>query len=252
MSNLPPERSDNASKNRIADASDGQADPLASLYKMSRTAGLGSQEYVAVNTTAVAALLLGFASSLAMVANLLLIIPLATLIIAIIAIVQIRRSAGTQTGKGLALMGLLLAGGFVLFVGGRAVMHAREARREEAAIIALIDQFGKYLSQGNYDAAWAQFSARFHERVKKDDFVALWTRYQADDVFGKIQSMRWNGILEVEPQADTRIGKCVIVIDLPHIQAQDRELTSFRWSDDQGWQIDDIPKYFPPTPERGQ
>ena len=41
-------------------------DPLAKLHKMSTTAGVASQQYVAVNTSAVIAALLGVASALAL------------------------------------------------------------------------------------------------------------------------------------------------------------------------------------------
>src|SRR6185436_15279396 len=51
-------------------------DPLAHLHKMSTTAGLGSQEYVAVNGMAVFALVLGLASGFALFDRLFLVIPL--------------------------------------------------------------------------------------------------------------------------------------------------------------------------------
>ena len=52
------------------------ADPLSKLHKMSTTAGLASQQYVAVNIAAVMAALLGVASGLSVFSPLLLVIPI--------------------------------------------------------------------------------------------------------------------------------------------------------------------------------
>ena len=90
---------------------------------MSRTAGLGTTDYVAVNTTAVTALILGLLSGLSLLGTIMLVLPVATLVVGIIAVVQVRRSAGTQSGTAIAALGLLLAGGFVGVVGGREVLH---------------------------------------------------------------------------------------------------------------------------------
>src|SRR5207249_5999139 len=90
-------------------------EPLAHLHKMSTTAGLGSGDYVAVNGTAVFALMLGVASALALMTEVLLIIPLVCVIASVIAWGQIRHSNGTQTGKRLVIAALVLGlglGGF--------------------------------------------------------------------------------------------------------------------------------------------
>src|SRR5436190_20115121 len=74
-------------------------DHLAHLHKMTTTAGLGSSDYVAVNGTAVFALLVGVASALALMSEVLLILPLVAIVAAFVALSQIRHSNGTQTGK---------------------------------------------------------------------------------------------------------------------------------------------------------
>src|SRR5262245_42402152 len=92
-------------------------DPLAHLHKMSTTAGLGSGDYVAVNGTAVFALILGLFSFLAFFSEMLLIVPLAAVVVSIIAFRQINRSSGTQTGRWIvviALLAALVGGGFVV------------------------------------------------------------------------------------------------------------------------------------------
>src|SRR5207248_1399492 len=83
--------------------------PLASLYKMSTTAGVGTQEYVAINGTSIAALILGVGSVVVVLSNILLVVPLAGVICALVAMRQIANSNGTQTGRGFAAIGLGLA-----------------------------------------------------------------------------------------------------------------------------------------------
>src|SRR3954469_7316845 len=106
-------------------AADGAADdPFLKLHKMSTTAGLGSGDYVAINGTAIAALLLGIASALVLFGlHLLLLIPLAGLVCAILAFRQITDNNGTQTGRGLAAVGLVLSIGFGGFSIGKEVFE---------------------------------------------------------------------------------------------------------------------------------
>src|SRR4051812_11954856 len=93
-------------------------DPLSHLHKMSTTAGLGSGEYVAVNGMAVVAIILGLASSLSLLDTAFLVsVPPLTIVLAILALWQISDSNGTQTGRGLAIGGLLLALLFAAAVG---------------------------------------------------------------------------------------------------------------------------------------
>ena len=93
-------------------------DPLSKLYHMSNTAGVGTQEYVAINPTAVAALILGLASVLALLGSILLVVPAAGIVCGLVAISQIRKSNETQTGLALAACGLVLSIGLG---GGRTV-----------------------------------------------------------------------------------------------------------------------------------
>lgn len=229
-------------------------DPLESLHKMSRTAGLGSTDYVAVNTTSVAALLLGMASGLAVLGPILLILPVATVVLAIMAIRQIRRSAGTQTGTLIAILGLLIAAGCVAFIGGRHLLHARQIRAEQDTIIQLIERLGQEVNKGNYDAAWDFFGERYKEKRKKEDFVNQWKLMQASPIYGQIQSMRWNGILDVQTDTETgtTFARGVVLIDLPEGR-QDRRESLFRKDEQQGWVFEDMEGIVQPqtgTPRR--
>src|SRR5690349_615074 len=84
-------------------------DPLRSLHKMSTTAGISSQEYVAINTAAVWTAALGVASLFALIDPILLVIPLAAVVFGFVALHQIKDSNGTETGRSWAWLGLLFA-----------------------------------------------------------------------------------------------------------------------------------------------
>src|SRR5437868_14846013 len=117
MTDLLPQRPDSQHQ-----PIDPEPDPLAHLHKMSTTAGLGTTEYVAINPLAVATVFLGLASALALLDNTLLAVPVLALIFAVAALRQIIKSGGTQTGRGLAILGLLLAVGFSGVVLARSIV----------------------------------------------------------------------------------------------------------------------------------
>jgi hypothetical protein len=237
MSNTPPDR---------PEVQDAKTDPLAGLYKMSRTAGLGAQDYVAVNATAVIALLLGLASSLSVVGSLLLIIPVIAIVVGVVAIRQVRHSAGTQTGIGLAILGILLALLFAGIKGGKEFNAYRMVQQEKDQIIALIDQVGKDVKNENYNAAWTHFSDRFKHGVSKDDFDAFWIRTKLPEFGGPVTGMRWNGILQVDidPETGSRTAAGVVLIDLSTRNANGERVyarvpTTFRKVSGQ-WMIDSL------------
>src|SRR3954468_1363531 len=84
-------------------------DPIAHLHKMSTTAGVGSQDYVAINNAAIVSVILGLCTALAFLGIPFLIVGAAGIVFGVIAIVQIRHSNGTQGGLGLAILGILLS-----------------------------------------------------------------------------------------------------------------------------------------------
>src|SRR5215204_2886908 len=120
-------------------------DPLARLHKMSTTAGLGTTDYVAVNGWAIGALILGALSFLSLLANELLVLPALALVFAVVAFVKINDSNGTQTGKGLAIGGVLLAMVFVALVGGRLVIQIFGNRSDERAINSVIANLNQHI-----------------------------------------------------------------------------------------------------------
>jgi hypothetical protein len=167
---------------------------LARLHKMSTTAGVTNQGYVAVNQTAIVAAILGLVSALSFFGWLLLVVPIVGIVFAVVAIRQINDSSGTQTGKGLALAGL----GLCILMGGGAITKELVAivgvRGEEAKISDTLSKVGDYLHQGKYKEAYALHDDGFQNRFKFAQFETTWKSVQGPNSLGQIISMEWNGV----------------------------------------------------------
>jgi hypothetical protein len=222
-------------------------DPLARLKKMSTTAGIGyGQEYVAVNPAAVAALLLGLASPLVFVHDVLLLVPLAGVVCAAIAWQQIRNSNGTQTGRIMALAGLVLC---LAIGGGRLawnVIGGWANRADKAQIEKLISQLGEHLSHEEYQAAYNMFTPPFQQRVGLQRFTDTYQQANAHPDGGGIKGMEWNGRVEFEEEAESkaRIAYAMAFFSFRKAEEPGRIMVVLR-KDGGRWQLDDVPAMFP-------
>src|SRR5256885_92433 len=123
-----------------------QGDPIAHLHKMSTTAGVGSQDYVAINNAAIVSVILGICTSLAFLGIPFLIIGLAGIVSAIIALYQIRHSNGTQGGRGIAVLGMLLSLAIAGGVAATNILEWLHQRDDEHQISAVLEQLGQHLA----------------------------------------------------------------------------------------------------------
>lgn len=160
--------------NTTGSTADPRQDPaMRSLYRMSRTAGVGLQDYAAVNVFAVVGLLLGLASVLAIIfadATAMLLLPIAAIVVSVIAFRQVQNSNGTQTGRFLAIAGMLIALGFAgTNVFGR-VNNATRERGDRAAIDDLVKKFEAAALAQKWPDAYALFDTRFKETVQPETF----------------------------------------------------------------------------------
>ncbi len=243
MAQIPSPSS--ASPPRPSAASAENNDPLASLHRMSTTAGVASQQYVAVNTAAVIALILGIASGLTMLSQMLLIVPLAGIICAVVAWRRIDDSNGTETGKPLAALGLLLSlliGGGVL---GKQLFATARARSDGRQMATVINQLRDHVNSERVADAYPLFSVPFRARVPLDVWLLRWKQIQAPDAYGKLLRMTWNA---VPPQYDKTEGGDVtlgvIIVTVAFELTETRFTFTFRKVAD-AWQIEDIPEMFP-------
>ncbi len=226
---------------------DGGPDPLASLHKMSTTAGISSQEYVAINIPSVIALLLGMSSVFAVLHPVLLLIPLAAVVTALASLSQIRQSNGTQTGRVFAYLGIVIAlaiGGFVLV---RELVQWQQSRADRAAVIARIEEMGRLVNAGDYEKAYGLFTPSFQERIKFDVFKARWEETQGFPTYGRIKSMEWNKTaiyFEQDPATRVKRGRAAALMRFEKSSEPARQPFDFRHTDGE-WMFEDAPQLFP-------
>jgi hypothetical protein len=228
-------------------------DPLAKLHHMSTTAGLGTQEYVAINPVAVAAALLGLASALALLDNILLVIPVAAVICSIVALRQIQNSNGTQTGKGLVGLGLLLSIGFLGFIGSKTATAAMRTKADRDAIGALVDDFGKRLISSDYEGAYGLFSSRFQQHVSKQTFVERWTYVRDKAPYGNVKTIEWNkqAAFEYDRAAGVPMAYSIVILNFAKSPEPSRQEAIFAKTPEGKWEFESLPNVFPPPGQAG-
>jgi hypothetical protein len=225
-------------------SSDG--DPLLHLHKMSTTAGLGTQEYVAVNVTSVVAMLFGLASLLAIASPVLLVFPIIGVGLSWLALRQIRQSNGTQTGAGLAILGLILSGLIVTLIFAYQGLQAWHRSADNQALAALSQKYGEFLDQGKFAEAYDLFDSDFQTRVSKQQFIGQLTMIQRRPMVPPIDAVSWNGLAEYQTNdSGSEIAESVIKVHFKGIDGDSRSQARFRRSNGGPWLFDNIPDQFP-------
>lgn len=235
------------------------ADPIASLYRMRTTAGVGAQEYVAINVPSIISLLLGLSGALALIEPIFLVLPLAGIVCGVAALRQVRQSNGTQSGRGLAWGGIVLGLIFTMGIVTRELMARSANRSDQQAVAALIDRFGREIVAGRYEAAYDLCNNRFKERVPFDTFVETWQVAQkmpdTPDMpgLGRIESIQWNRVpvdLVTDPASGTRVAQAMTLVKFQKRSEPGRQQMLFLKTGGQ-WMIDDIPQLFKRPEARG-
>jgi len=241
-----------------AGAESAATEHLVRLPKMSATAGVGVQEYVAISVSAVFSLLLGFASLLAIMESALIVIPILALALSIVALRQINRSNGTQTGRGVARAGMFLAIAIGSFVMSGSTIEEIERRGDSQAIEKLCEKFGDDVSQRDFDGAYALFSERFHSRTGRDVFIKTLKGLQDElalaakrkQGYGEIKSASDNGLVHffVDTDSGAVTAQSMMLLNFTISPVPDSRVIAFRKSGSD-WFIDDIIQMFP-TPQK--
>jgi len=231
------------------------SESLLHLHKMSTTAGLGSQDYAEVNVTAVVAVLFGLASLLAIASPILLVFPIVGVGLSLIALRQVRRSNGTQTGAGLAILGLILSGAITAVIFSYQGVQALHRRADEQAIAALCTQYGQYIDQRKFAEAYDLFDADFQNRLGKQTFINQLSAMQNHaPLVPPVDAVYWNGITPAFQQDDEGVQRAGAVI-IVHYKAYDGEQprleAHFKKVGDGPWLIDNIPEQFPEPRKAG-
>jgi hypothetical protein len=236
-----------------ADPTGDGPDPLASLHKMSTTAGITSQEYVAINIPAIITPLVGLASLLAVLSPLLLVVPVAGVVLGLVSLRQIRASNGTQTGRPFAWVGIVLSLAIGISVLVAAVVEHSRTAADRAEVVSQIHQLGHHVGAREYDQAYAMFSPRFQNRVSRSTFDAVWDQSQQYPDLGKIVSMEWNQtsmFFQDEPDSGTRVANAYAWVSFEKAKDRARHPLVFRKSGGT-WKIDDAPQIFPTEKRKG-
>jgi hypothetical protein len=212
---------------------------------MSTTAGLGSGDYVAISGTAIAAILLGVGSSLVLFNNpILLVIPLLGVLAAILAFSQISQSNGTQTGRGVAVAGLLLSLGFGGFYGGKTVYSTYRNQSDHNQIVDNAHRLGELLKKQNYADAYSLMDDGFKRRVSLSQFETAWQRMAASPIIGGVDHLDWNHLLsfDTDPVDGSRIATGMMLL---YARPAEPLRLNFSFRNENGsWQVDQIPQMF--------
>lgn len=218
---------------------------LARLHKMSATAGVALGEYRAVNSLAVAALVLGLASWMSWLHPLLYLLPVAALALGLGALWQIRRSQGTQGGTALAGAGVLLAvalGGWALAAEVRQRQRLADYRQE---IVQMLEEFGAALAASDYDAAYQCMSSNFRSEVNLARFRASMS--SESDRLGGIRGASGNQLARVSEDASgLATADALMAVQINHPEPLRQVVKLVR--EPEGWRILEFERWFPRDP----
>jgi hypothetical protein len=240
-----------------ARVADRRKDPaMQKLFQMSRTAGVGLQDYRAVNVVSVVALMVGVASFFCIVFrdyDMLLALPVLAVILGLVAAIQIARSNRTQTGIPMAVAGLLLGAGFFsynLYARGHI---ARENTRFQQELSSVVQQFGAAVAAQDYAGAREHLHPRLRERIGLVTFQRVVDPIlRSRAVYGAVgQGMSLGDRVEFVRDASGVSASGLMVIELDAVDPRTnrngraREPATFARSGED-WRIADVPNWFPP------
>ena len=215
---------------------------------MSTTAGMGAGDYVEVNKTAVVAASLAVLSLLSLLAWPFLLLALVAALCGIAALRQIRHSSGTQGGRVVAWLGIVLAvavaGGVVVVEGVRQADDAANGRQ----INALLDQFSKALAAGDYEKARSMFVPEFQQKVTPEKFKSVWGTPADADRIGRFISFNSNNryAFSEGKGGSVYFGYTKGALHFEKITGDAGTVITIR-AQGAGWQLYNLPDMFPKT-----
>ncbi|HEX8342141.1 MAG TPA: hypothetical protein VF624_14650 [Tepidisphaeraceae bacterium] len=223
----------------------GHLDRLGQLHRMSRTAGLGSTDYAAVNTAAVLATILGLLSALSLITPVFLFLPLAGLVVSAIALQQVRGSNGTQTGMLLAVLGLILCLGFAATTGGKALLAYRAGVADEKMLTDVTRSFAKHLQDRQPLAAYETFDSRLKESVSGTQFE----NFVINELLARLGSVK--GVtppvlyeFQDDPESDGRLAVGMAQLDMERVPGNQPLKVELRFRRTGGiWRIANVPDW---------
>lgn len=189
------------------------SDPLASLHKMSTTAGIVSADYVAISNQAVFSAVLGAATSLAIVfasdsalnPAIWLLPGLPGIVLGIAALRSISRSNGTLSGRAVAIAGIMLSLGFACAAAAMVWQRQAALEPDKQAINQRIIQLGDLIAKGDYPAAYKLFDPAWREKASFDKFEQGMLNLQHPNYGGKVDRFEPNNLFGFNTAAGSRL-----------------------------------------------
>jgi hypothetical protein len=213
---------------------------------MSTTAGVASQDYVAINLFAVLAAIGGVLSALIFLSMLFFAVPVVTLAMGIVSLRQISHSNGTQTGRLGAWAGIALSLVLSAVLAVQLLGEHRVASGNRAMVVSLCEQFEKVLVAKDYEAAYAMFSPRF-KSDRQLDLDTFRQRFEAmaPPQFGELASAKCNGLVRLEAsEAGVVFAQTMLIFKWNNSSEEGRFAITFV-QQPEGWQIIELPAVFP-------
>ncbi|QOV88664.1 hypothetical protein [Humisphaera borealis] len=213
---------------------------------MSTTAGLGSGDYAAVNTLAVVAFVGSLLGCLALLADLLVVIPVAAVVCAVIALRQIAASNGTQAGRWAGILAIVIGVGVVGILVGSRIYVSVQNKPDQQQVLSIISEFDKRIGGRDYAGAYQLTTPQFRSRVSEQSFVQKMLQFEANADTGGVAGVTWNGTpieYQDDPQSSLKTAWVGTVFRYRTTLPPNRIPVSFARQDGK-WGINDIPALF--------
>jgi hypothetical protein len=127
---------------------------------------------------------------------------------------------------------------------GRSIQRELKVRHDVDQMSAIFDQLTDDVKSSRYDQAYQLFDGNFQNRVSEDTLRNAWTSYQRPEVYGQLNSMKWNG---VEPAYQSVHGgdeRLAYISALAKFQNTDLRLTFMFRDSGNGWHLENLTEFF--------
>ncbi len=191
---------------------------------MSTTAGVGTgMTYRQVSPLAVAAVVAAVLSLSVFIHPAMTIIPIAGVVLSILALVAVTRSNGTQVGRTLAIGSLIASSVLAGLFAWRFFSTATSERTMATDVRQTVASFGDALAAEDYASAYALMAGAFQEDVAESQFGSWLSGYPAakdregEPVFGNITGAKAGERIKFsEAAGDRTLADTELIVTFEH------------------------------------
>lgn len=226
-----------------------QDESISKLHHMSTTAGMGAGDYVEINPMAIASVALALLSLWGIAFTPFLLLGALGLLAGAFSLIKIHYSNGTQGGKMIAGVGILLSLAISGGEGGRQYIQYAKTERDSQAMRLVAQQLGQALVKKDMVKARNLFCEGFKQIVSQEQFNEILAGIYQINTFGEFQGMEANGPCKFAMSGDgVKMGATVISL---RFEQKVMELTTmYALADEQGnWQLYNLTDVFNTVPK---